>query len=122
MNLAKFSIIVLLITLLASLYVHQQIRIVQLAYQEQEKLACLKGLIEENKRLNYNLNCRTSLISIAGLWKDGDFEWPQREQLVSLQTMQKIDEGSHEIIKKEGMLARFFRIRSQAEATPVKPR
>ena len=44
---AKILSLVLIITLLASLYVYQQVKILQLAYHEQERLAVLKSTIEE---------------------------------------------------------------------------
>ena len=123
MSLNKFFITILTITFLASFYVHQQVKIYQLAYQGQDKLVQLSSLVEENKNLRYNINRKTSLISMAGVWQDGDFEWPEHQQLVNLATAKQSIEDEQRIEEPKGLLARFFRLRSQAEATPViKPR
>ncbi len=141
MQLTKFLIIILLVTLLALLYVYQQSKIIHLAYQEQERLALLESLIDKNNNLRYNINRRMSLISMAEVWQDGDFQWPHREQLVSSSTVQqtpgdnkqtnpvgkitlaaggtKTSNGGRET---ENIFTRLFGLKSQAEATPVKPR
>ncbi len=122
MKLNKFLIIALSVTLFALLYVYQQSNIIQTAYQEQRKLALLKKLVDKKNSLKYSLNRRTSLVSIARIWQDEDFEWPHRQQLVSLSTTDQNSTDSQRIKESESIFARIFRLRSQAEATPVKPR
>ncbi|MBU1871461.1 MAG: hypothetical protein KKH80_01490 [Candidatus Omnitrophica bacterium] len=122
MRLGKFLTTVLLITVTSFFYVNQQIKIVQLAYEEQEKSAYLNSLVNQSNNLKYNINCRTSLVSMAGLWQKGNFEWPHQEQLVSLSTTDKAAEKSKGVSEKRNILAGLFRLKSQAEATPIKPR
>jgi hypothetical protein len=122
MRLTKFLIVVLAITLLALLYVYQQSRIIQAAYQEQERLAFLKTLIDKSNNLGYSISRQTSLVSIAGIWEGEDFEWPQRRQLVSLSTAEQISEDNQQIKESENIFTRLLGLKSQAEATLIKPR
>ena len=122
MRLTKFLIIVSAVTLLAVLYVYQQSKIIHLAYQEQERLVLLESLVDKNHNLRYGINLRMSLVSIAELWQDGDFEWPHRKQLVSLSQPQQTPENNEQIKETENIFTRLLGLSSQAEATPVRPR
>ena len=122
MSLNKIFTIVLGITLLALLYVYQQSKIIQLAYQEQERLAFLENLINKNNNLKFNIDRQMSLVSIVDLWQDGNFEWPHQKQLVSLSTIEQGLKASKQLKEKETIFTRIFGLKSQAEATPVKPR
>jgi len=122
MRLTRTLIIVLAITLLATLYVYQQSKVIHLAYRGQERLAFLERLVDEKNNLEYNLNRRMSLISIAGILQEGDFEWPHRKQLLSLSNIQQTPEDNKQIGKTESIFTRFFGLKSQAEATSLKPR
>ena len=122
MRLTKFLIMVLVITPLAVLYVRQQNKIIQMAYQEQEKLALLDSLVDKNNKLRYNINHRTSLVLITRFWQEGNFEWPHQRQMVSLSSAKQTLEGNQEIQDSQDIFTRLFGLKSQAEATPVKPR
>ena len=122
MRLTKFLIIVFVVTLLAVIYVYQQSKIIHLAYKEQERLSLFESLVDKNNNLRYNMNHQMSLVSISRLWQDGDFEWPHREQLVNLSTQEQSSEDNKQIQEKENIFIRFLGLKSQAEATPVKPR
>ena len=111
-----------MITLMAVFYVYQQSKIFHLAYQEQQKLALFQSLVDKNHNLKYSLNRHMSLVSIASLWQDEDFEWPHRKQLVSLSNMQQIPEENRQLKEIDNIFTRFFGLSSQAEATPIKPR
>ncbi|MFH1578526.1 MAG: hypothetical protein ABIC18_05600 [Candidatus Omnitrophota bacterium] len=118
----KFLIIVLMLTLLASFYVYQQSQIVQLAYREQENLADFKSLVDQNNNLKYGINRRTSLVSMAKIWLNGDFEWPHREQIASLPAAREAIKENQDIPQADSIFTHLFELKSQAEATPVKPR
>ena len=120
MTLNRFLKLIFLITFFSLVYVYQQVRIVQLAYVGQEKLHCLKSLVDDNKNLRYNISRRTSLISMSEVWANGDFEWPRRQQLVLLPVQQRAVEQPADMPDKENLLSGLFRLKSQAEATPVK--
>jgi hypothetical protein len=122
MRLGKFLMIALIVTLLALLYVHQQSKIIHLAYQEQERLAFLESLTDKNNNLRHNISRRISLVSIAEGGFDGDFEWPHRSKLVSLSTVRQIPRNNKQIKETENIFTRLFGLKSQAEATPVKSR
>jgi len=122
MGLNKIFIIVFGITILSLLYVYQQSNIIQLAYQEQERLALLENLVNKNNNLRYNLDRQMSLVSIAGLWQEGNFEWPNRKQLLSFSTTQQEPVQSKQIKETESIFTHFFGLKSQAEATSVKSR
>lgn len=121
MRITKFLIIALAVTLLAVLYVYQQSKIIHLAYQGQEGLAFLESLVDKNSNLRYNINRQMSLVSIAGLWEEGDFEWPHQKQLVSLTTIRQTPEDNRQIKETENIFTRLLGLRSQAEATLIKP-
>ena len=121
MRLNKFFIIVLTVTLLAVVYVYQQSKIIHLAYQGQERLALLESLVDKNSNLRYNINRQMSLVSIAGLWEEGNFEWPHEKQLVSLSTTGQTFEDNRQIEETENIFTRLLGLKSQAEATPIKP-
>jgi hypothetical protein len=120
MRLSKFFIITLAVTFLALLYVHQQSKIIHLAYQEQERLAFFQRVVDRNNNLEYTLKQGMSLVSIEELWRDGDFEWPHREQLMSFSTMQQVSRNNEQIKETESIFTRLLGLKSQAEATPVK--
>ena len=122
MGLNKILIIVLGITILALLYVYQQSNIIQLAYQEQERLTLLENLINKNNNLKYNVERQMSLVSVANLWQEGHFEWPNQKQLLSFSTIQQKPEQSKQIKEEESIFTHFFGLKSQAEATSVKSR
>jgi len=123
MRLNKFLIIVSAVTLLALLYVYQQTKIIHLAYQEQKRLTLVKMLVDKNDILRYNINRQRSLVSIGKHWQKGDWQWPHREQLVSLSTMgPRLLKDNQQKKETENIFTRLFRLSSQAEATPVKSR
>jgi len=122
MNLTKFFIIILTVTLLALLYVYQESKIIQSAYQEQERLALLENLVDKNNNLRYNIDRQMSLVSISEFWQDGVFEWPGRKYLVQSPTSQPTPEDKKQTKETENLFTRFFGLKSQAEATPSKPR
>jgi hypothetical protein len=122
MSLKKFLIIVSIVTVIAVIYVYQQSKIIQMAYQEQERLALLNSLIDKNNKLRYDINCQMSLVSLSGLWQDSDFEWPHQKQLVNLSTVGQIPENVGQTEQVDNIFTRLFGLKSKAEATPLKPR
>ena len=122
MSLTKFFMIILAVTLLALFYVYQESKIIHLAYQEQERLAFLETLMDKNNNLRYNIDRQMSLVSIAELWQDGDFEWPGRKHLVSSSTMQQALRDKQQIKETENLFTRLFGLKSQAEARSIRPR
>ncbi|MFC1658060.1 hypothetical protein ACFL1D_01615 [Candidatus Omnitrophota bacterium] len=123
MSLTKFFSIILAVTLLALVYVYQESKIIHLAYQEQESLALLETLQDKNNRLGYNLDRQMSLVSMQEFWQDGDFEWPGRENLVSFSSVRQSPSDKQQAEATErSLLTNLFGLKSQAEATQVKPR
>lgn len=122
MRLSKFLIVILAVTLTALFYVHQQSKIIQMAYQEQENLILLQGLVDKGNELRHTISCRKSLVSLAELWQDQDFEWPHRTQLVSLSVVGGASGNTEQIKETESIFTRFLGLKSKAEATPLKPR
>ena len=117
-----FFTIVLAVTLLALLYVYQESKIIHLAYQEQESLAFLETLIDENNHFRYNIDRQVSLVSIKELWQNGDFEWPGREHLVSSFSVEQSFMDKQQTKNRENLFTRLFGLKSQAEAKSIKPR
>ncbi|MGD9014861.1 MAG: hypothetical protein PVI33_02405 [Candidatus Omnitrophota bacterium] len=122
MNLTKFFIIILAVTLLALLYVYQESKIIHSAYQEQERLALLETLVDRNKNLRYNIDRQMSLVSLSEIWQDGDFEWPGSKYLVSAHPVQQSPTDKKQIIETGSLFTRLFGLKSKAEARSIKPR
>ena len=121
MSLKKILIVASSITLVAVLYVYQQSKIIEMAYKEQETLASLENEIERKNDLKYHINRQMSLISIAGMWQEGDFEWPHSDQLMSLSSGGQYQEDNKQIPETKSIVGSIFELKSQAEATPIKP-
>ncbi len=122
MKLTKALATILSLTVLALLYVHQQSKIIQMAYQEQESFSCFENLLDQKNNLTYMINRETSLVAMAKVWQEGDFEWPHRKQFVSLVNVPGPSKTKAYKQSLNNIFASVFRLRSQAEATPVSPR
>ena len=123
MKVGKLLMIVIAVTFLSLLYVYQQTRIIHMAYHEQEQLAYLNKQVAKNDNLRFHMNRQMSLVSIAQMWQEEDFEWPHADQLISLSTPgETIEEDDQQAEQSESILAGLFGLKSQAEATSINSR
>ena len=86
MRFTKFLIITLIVTFSAIVYVYQQTKIIEMAYEEQGKLEFLESLVDKGNTLKYNINRQMYLISDITVGKEAIFEWPYKSELISLST------------------------------------
>jgi len=112
-----------LITLLALVYIHMQMQIVDLAYQENADEMKIRGLIEENGNLTYKILSLKSVnhLGIKMLEEDSymDFVGPENIMHISLsEGLIKEDHPERQLSskRKKGNLFGLFFPEHQAEA------
>jgi len=86
MKIYKFSVCLILVTLLALLYVHQQVQLVKVSYGIEFNERKITTLLDQNKALMYNI---AKLKSPAGLQKKllaskKEFSIPQQWKVVEI--------------------------------------
>ena len=123
MRLLKSTLFMALVTMIALLYVHQQIELVKLSYAIDFKEKRLKDILDHNEGLGYNIeNLESpSRLEQALLSKNIDVSYPKRGQVVSgtgnLKQPAQFgrDIGLH---KKADMFGffEFFSLRAEAQA------
>lgn len=86
MRLRYFIIILFIVTLLSLIYTWQQVNIIKLAYQENNKAAIYKELLDSNHYLRYNLIKLKSSYNLGNKLLDDktDFEIPKHSQMLTL--------------------------------------
>lgn len=86
MRLKYFIIILFTVTLLSLFYAWQQVSIIKLAYEENNKAAVYKEFLDRNRNLRYNLIKLKSSYHLGNKLLDDntDFEIPKRSQTLTL--------------------------------------
>lgn len=130
MKTSKIISLIIFVTALSLVYVWQQAKVIELAYEKQKKIKLCRALLDRNTFLRYNLN---TLKSSGNLTKnlrefDVDYEMPSFTQIVDLRSTNeknklKLASASRQEIKlnsqektKENIILSLFSPRSQAEA------
>lgn len=122
MRLAKFLSTVSLVTIFSLLYVYQQSEIYRLAYLGQKRHSIFQDLLDKNTRLRYNMQKSASLVQIGNKVMDNkDYEMPATFQLVKLSYPLENSNIKYRVIKKQNLIARFFSVKTQAEAKTINP-
>lgn len=87
MRIYKFSINLIFITLLALLYVHQQVQLVKISYTIEANEKDVATLLDQNKALMYNINKLKSPVSLEKnfLATKKEFGIPQQWQIVEVE-------------------------------------
>ncbi|MFA5096871.1 MAG: hypothetical protein WC478_05985 [Candidatus Omnitrophota bacterium] len=118
MRTARVICAIFMFTFGSLLYVHQQTRIVSLAYLSGKKQAVLKELLDANNILRYNMNVISSLpyLDKKILSKDLSFEIPREQQLVRFNYARQNLGISQELKKRNTLLSVLFGAGKQAEA------
>ncbi|MDD5060366.1 MAG: hypothetical protein PHY35_04515 [Candidatus Omnitrophica bacterium] len=122
MKLTKFLSMVVFITSFSVLYVYQQSEIFRLAYLGQKKQVLFTELLDKNTALRYNINKSSSLVNIGGrINATTEFQMPDNYRFVkfisSREGLMLADENQN----KEGLLARIFSLKREAQAKTINP-
>ncbi|MBL7081437.1 MAG: hypothetical protein ISS44_02580 [Candidatus Omnitrophica bacterium] len=116
MKLNKFFFIVVLLALGALLCVHQRTKVYRFAYQVENNLTTLENLLNENNLLRYDLNKKSSVVSLAHLFQERRLQWPGKDQLVIAYSSRDTESAPAVISKSKNLFVRIFDLKTQAQA------
>ncbi len=90
MRLSKLLTLISISTIIALLYVHQQVELVKLSYAIEYKEKRLKDALDQRERLEYNIDNleAPSRLEQALLSRKIDIAFPKRSQVVKLASLQ----------------------------------
>ncbi len=122
MRLTKFFSTVVFITSFSVLYVYQQSEIFRLAYLGQKKQAIFTELLDKNTALRYSINKSSSLVNIgARISGTKDFQMPDNYRFVKVVTSPNGLMLADQNRSSQGLLARIFSLRREAQAKTINP-
>lgn len=122
MKLTKFLCAVVFATSFSLLYVYQQSEIFRLAYLGQKKQAAFTELLDKNTALRYNINKSSSLVNIGNrISQSSDFQMPDNYRFVKFVPSANSLEIAAQNQNREGLLARIFGLKREAQAKTINP-
>ena len=122
MKLTKFLSMVVFVTSFSVLYVYQQSEIFRLAYLGQKKQIIFTELLDKNTALRYNINKGSSLVNIGErINGTNDFQMPDNYRFVKFITSKEGLKLADESQSREGLLARIFSLKREAQAKTINP-
>jgi len=122
MKLTKFLSTVVFITSFSVLYVYQQSEIFRLAYLGQKKQAVFTELLDKNTALRYNINKSSSLVNIGNrISQTHDFQMPDNYRFVKFISSKEGLKLTDQNQNREGLLARIFSLKREAQAKTINP-
>ena len=122
MKLTKFLSTVVFITSFSVLYVYQQSEIFRLAYLGQKKQAIFTELLDKNTALRYNINKSSSLVNIGGrINGTSEFQMPDNYRFVKFVSSREGLKLADQSQNKEGLFARIFSLKREAQAKTINP-
>lgn len=127
MKFIKFLTTVMFITALALVYIHLQMRIIDLAYQGKTKENKIRELINENNTISYSILSMKSANHIGDkmLDEDSDMRFVDPAQIVHVLTPDQIIEESYAEVQsndqqKSNIFISLLSMGAQAEAKTQK--
>lgn len=121
MRMPKFLSIIISMTILSLLYVHQQTEIFRLAYLGEKKMSVFQDLLDKNTVLRYNIGSSASLTRLGNKVSNGkDFQMPDTYRLVKVARPQEV-RLAQGLTNKENIVSRIFSVKRQAEAKTINP-
>ena len=107
----RFSISLVFVTLLALLYVHQQVQLLKISYKINANEKNLSRLLDHSRALIYNITSIKSPVNLDKrfLASKKDYLIPQQWQIVEVATP-KGDKQAVMLAKKEKGSSRFFKL------------
>lgn len=122
MKLTKFLCAVVFVTSFSLLYVYQQSEIFRLAYLGQKKQVVFTELLDKNTALRYNINKSSSLVNIGNrISQSSDFQMPDNYRFVKFVPSANGLEVAAQNQNREGLLARIFSLKREAQAKTINP-
>lgn len=122
MKLSRFLMAISSVTLISLLYVHQQTEIVRLAYVGEKKAAVFQELLDKNSVLRYNIGKSVSLVELGSrVSGSANYEMPSTYRFVKLAPSRSVSKAGGFVAAKENIFARFFSVKTQAEARTLNP-
>ena len=117
----RVTMMVAMVTLVALLYVHQQVELVKLSYVIDCKEKTLKDILDHNEGLGYNINNleAPNRLEEALLAKKVEVAFPKRGHVVQLASSKRTGNGRPYILKvskKPDIFAIFDFLVPRAEA------
>jgi len=124
MKFLKFLKVLGFITMLALVYIHMQMQIIDLAYEGKIKEKKIHHLIEDNGNIIYRILTLKSVnhIGVKILSKNSDMQFVDPDQIREISSGEQVNESliaKHlDFNKKKTSLLSFFSLTSRAEAKP----
>lgn len=125
MKLLKSLTLISIVTLVALIYVHQQVELVKLSYSIEIKEKVVKDMLDRRENLDYNINnleapCRLEQALLAG---NVDIAFPKRANVVRIARLGHNPKGEEQI-RSSGLerkfslfgITEFFSPRAEAQA------
>jgi len=122
MFLKRFLFILLFLTILSLVYIHQQSKIFYLAYQNEQKKRIFDELLDTNNLLRYNTSVFSSLVYLDDkiLRNYAEFQMPKETRVIRIGLHQP--KAVTKIENRTSLVLRIFnRLVKPAEANTLKP-
>ena len=126
MRLPKFLMTMIFLTLLALVYTHLQVQILDFAYQGKARQMKLQKLKDDNDAVMYNI-CILKSASNLGmklLADNSHLRFLDDANIVKIESNKKLEDGylvsSKKEVKKASLFSGIFSLKSQAEAGSIK--
>ena len=109
MKLLKSLTLISIITLVALIYVHQQVELVKLSYSIGKKEMVLKDMLDRKDRLGYNVNDleSPSRLEKALLSRKVDIAYPKRANIVKVARLRYVGEQREDRLRSVGFERKF---------------
>lgn len=121
MRLPKFLSIIISMTFLSLIYVHQQTEIFRLAYVGEKKMSVFQDLLDKNTVLRYNIGSSASLTRLGSkISNSKDFQMPDTYRLVKVIGPREV-KLANSVSNRENIVSRIFSVKRQAEAKTINP-
>ena len=122
MRMTKFFSVIVFITSFAVLYVYQQSEIFRMAYLGQKKQVTFNELLDKNTALRYNIRKNSSLVAIGNrINATNEFQMPDNYRYVKFISSRDGLKLADQNQNREGLLARIFSLRREAQAKTINP-
>lgn len=115
----KFLFGIVIVTLFALSYVHQEVELLKTGYQLRNREKLQAELLDQKDILTYNILAlkAPSRLESALSFKGADYRMPERWEVVTLKSEGRVVSAP---IKGRGFLAELFSLKREAEAKTIK--
>lgn len=122
MKMSKFLSLIICVTCISLLYVHQQTEIFRFAYLGQKKQCLFEDLLDKNAVLRYNIKRNGSLVYIGSkIAKCNDFQMPESYRLVRLAPNKEGAFTRPKVQPIAALASRIFSVKNEVQAKTINP-